>query len=199
MESMKILLVAAEMAPLAQVGGLGDGGWLTARRAGCPRARCAGAYTRLSAESDPGSGNTGTAGYGAGPHCRDQPIQSAVSRVAAGNPAFLRRRGRPYVNKAGTPWADNADEFGTLSRTAASIASGTLGMGWQPDIVHCNDWHTGLTPIWMGLEGAAASVFTIHNAAYTGCYPPETLSSGLGFLITFIIPMLWSSTGAFRC
>jgi len=176
MESMKILLVAAEMAPLAQVGGLGDvvgslPGALVARghdvRVLIP------AYQQNLTRDLETRVRLGT-GQGRIVETNQSNLPCPVWLLET--PAFLRRRGRPYVNKAGTPWADNADEFGTLSRTAASIASGTLGMGWQPDIVHCNDWHTGLTPIWMGLEGAAAaSVFTIHNAAYTGCYPPETL------------------------
>jgi len=36
---------------------------------------------------------------------------------------------------------------------------------WEPDIVHCNDWHTGLVP---GLLKTPASVFTIHNLANQG-------------------------------
>ena len=47
---------------------------------------------------------------------------------------------------------------------------------WQPDIVHCHDWHTGLAPLYLrqlALPGPprAASVFTIHNLAYQGLFP----------------------------
>ena len=176
MESMKILLVAAEMAPLAQVGGLGDvmgslPGALVARghdvRVLIP------AYQReltrdLETRVQLASGQTRIVET----HQADLPCPVWLLET----PALLRRRGRPYLNKSGAPWADNAAQFGSLSQVAASIASGNLEMGWQPDVVHANDWHTGLTPVWMRLQGAAAaSVFTIHNAGYTGCFPAETL------------------------
>jgi len=199
MESMKILLVAAEMAPLAQVGGLGDvvgslPGALVARghdvRVLIP------AYQQNLTRDLETRVRLGT-GQGRIVETNQSNLPCPVWLLET--PAFLRRRGRPYVNKAGTPWADNADEFGTLSRTAASIASGTLGMGWQPDIVHCNDWHTGLTPIWMGLEGRQRHRYSPFTTPPIPGAIHRRRSSGLGFPITFIIPMLWSSTGAFRC
>jgi starch synthase len=46
---------------------------------------------------------------------------------------------------------------------------------WKPDILHCNDWQSGLVPVYLRIEYAdhphlkqAASVFTIHNLAYQG-------------------------------
>jgi len=46
---------------------------------------------------------------------------------------------------------------------------------WKPDIIHCNDWHTGLVPVFKEVFYAdspalrqAACVFTIHNLAYQG-------------------------------
>ncbi|MEO8655180.1 MAG: glycogen synthase GlgA, partial [Ramlibacter sp.] len=51
-----------------------------------------------------------------------------------------------------------------------------LDSHWQPDVVHCHDWHTGLAPLYlrqMALPGSppAASVFTVHNLAYQGLFP----------------------------
>ena len=176
MESMKILLVAAEMAPLAQVGGLGDvvgslPGALAARghdvRVLIP------AYQRHQTRELETRARL-AAGKGRIVETRDPELPCPVWLLET--PAFLRRRGRPYVNKAGTPWADNPVQFGNLSRVAADIACGKLAMGWQPDVVHANDWHTGLTPVWMRQQGAAAAcIFTIHNAGYAGCFPPDTL------------------------
>lgn len=48
------------------------------------------------------------------------------------------------------------------------------GESWQPDIIHVNDWHTGLIPFLSYLSGDQpfwqdkASVLTIHNMAYQG-------------------------------
>ncbi|HEX8834408.1 MAG TPA: glycogen synthase, partial [Abditibacteriaceae bacterium] len=58
---------------------------------------------------------------------------------------------------------------------------------WQPDIVHCHDWHCGLLPAYLKTvyaDDAALqslkTVFTIHNLAYQGLAPKENLPL-LGF------------------
>jgi starch synthase len=50
-------------------------------------------------------------------------------------------------------------------------------VGWRPDVVHANDWHTGLLPLFLCLEQTPVpTVFTIHNLAYQGNFP-QTLSA----------------------
>ena len=55
-------------------------------------------------------------------------------------------------------------------------------MGFYPDIIHCNDWHTATIPLHIrhnfkfcpGLSGAK-TIFTIHNLAYQGRYSKDIL------------------------
>ncbi|HEY5604774.1 MAG TPA: glycogen synthase GlgA [Gammaproteobacteria bacterium] len=91
-------------------------------------------------------------------------------------PAF-QRSGNPYVNAEGDPWRDNAERFALFCRSVCEVAQDRAGLNWQPDIVHCNDWQTGLAPALLQAEAARpAMVFTIHNLAYQGLFPQETFA-----------------------
>jgi starch synthase len=100
------------------------------------------------------------------------------------------RTGNPYLGADGKPWADNAERFALLARCAVEIAMDRLSFRWKPDIVHCNDWQTGLIPALLEDEPKRpATVFTIHNLAYQGLFPKETLER-------LVLPKrLWSPHG----
>lgn len=44
--------------------------------------------------------------------------------------------------------------------------------GFEPDIIHCNDWHTGLVPIYLKERGLndIKTIFTIHNLRFQGFF-----------------------------
>ena len=88
---------------------------------------------------------------------------------------YFDRPGNPYLADNGKPWADNAERFGLLCRVAVEIAMNRVGFAWKPDIIHCNDWQSGLIPALLEDEpDRPGTVFTIHNLAYQGVFPPET-------------------------
>ena len=105
-----------------------------------------------------------------------------VSVMAVQSPALYEREGNPYVTATGHDWPDNALRFGVFSKIAAMLANKNKPLiDWQPDIVHCNDWQTGLTPAYMKLteHTDTKSVMSIHNMAFQGCFPPHFLIFGL--------------------
>lgn len=93
--------------------------------------------------------------------------------IAINCPALYEREGGPYINANGFDWEDNPIRFGVLSKIAATLAASNSPLqDWIPDIVHCNDWQSGLTPAYMKLvhPTTAKSVLSVHNLAFQGCY-----------------------------
>jgi starch synthase len=91
-------------------------------------------------------------------------------------PQYYVREGGPYQDTDGRDHADNALRFGLLSWLAAHLAGGASPLDWRPDVLHCNDWQTGLAPAWLRfMGGGAKSLMTIHNLAYQGIFPPQTV------------------------
>jgi starch synthase len=92
-------------------------------------------------------------------------------------PTLFRRSGGPYQDESGQDWPDNAQRFSHFSQVVARIAADDAGLDWRPDVVHVNDWHTGLVPLLLqGRPARPATLFTIHNLAYQGVFPAVTLA-----------------------
>ena len=99
--------------------------------------------------------------------CRSE--LQGIEVLLVSHESFTNRPGNPYMSDADRPWADNARRFALFSQAAVEIAKDRTGLDWQPDIVHCHDWQTGLVPALLTLETTRpATVFTIHNLAYQG-------------------------------
>ena len=79
---------------------------------------------------------------------------------------------------------DDAERFAFFARAVLEIIP---HIDWKPDIIHCNDWQSALTPLYyscyyanqMGYENIK-TVFTIHNIQYQGKYGDELLNDVLG-------------------
>ncbi len=94
-------------------------------------------------------------------------------------PALYRDGGGIYLRADGTDRDDNAVRFAALSHAAVEIAQGRAGSSWRPNVVHCNDWHTGLIPVLLRAETGSrpSTVFTIHNMAFQGQFPLDQFSA----------------------
>jgi starch synthase len=104
------------------------------------------------------------------------PGNDRVTVLMVDNPVLFDRPGNPYHDEQGRPWADNALRFGLFARACVEVAMDRAGLDWRPDLVHCNDWQTGLVPALLaGEDVRPATVFTLHNLAYQGLFGQEML------------------------
>jgi len=181
---VRILFVTSECAPLVKTGGLGD------VSAALPAAlKLLGADVRILLPAY-------RAVLAQLPDCREiarlpaaaelppaRLLQSAtpsqVPLYALDCPQLYDRDGGPYQDAAGSDWADNALRFGLLSRVAALLGSAASPLEWQPDVIHCNDWQTGLAPIYLRYASGAraATLQAIHNLAYQGIFEPQLVAA----------------------
>ncbi|MBK1724409.1 glycogen synthase GlgA [Thiocystis violacea] len=105
-------------------------------------------------------------------------------------PEHFTREGNPYTDLTGRDWGDNAERFMLFCRAIVELAQGLPALGWRPDVLHCNDWQTGLAPALMhGLPEHPARIFTIHNLAYQGLFDRATFDR------LNLPPSLWSLAG----
>ncbi|MHB8920094.1 MAG: glycogen synthase GlgA [Halothiobacillus sp.] len=90
------------------------------------------------------------------------------------HPVFSARHGNPYMGPDKNPWHDNPNRFGLFCRTVVAFAMGEFNEAWQPDIIHSNDWQTGLIPALLSESKTPKKFFTIHNLAYQGVFDQQT-------------------------
>ncbi|MBI4808002.1 MAG: glycogen synthase GlgA [Nitrosomonadales bacterium] len=93
-------------------------------------------------------------------------------------PQYFCRVAGPYQYELGGDWPDNAMRFGMLSKVAALLGSKASPVNWRADIVHCNDWQSGLAPAYLHMTESAhaKSVMTVHNIAFQGNFDRDWLA-----------------------
>ncbi len=123
---------------------------------------------------------------------RTQPVTFRVAGTTGGvTPVFvdvpqLFDRDGGLYNVNGVDYPDNAWRFGVFCRAALEYARLE---GERPSIIHAHDWQTGLVPVYQKMlfspdpvVGGVPAIFTIHNLAFQGVFPADTLPSlGLGW------------------
>ena len=186
---MKILLVSAEVVPFAKTGGLADvAAALTRYLAGAGHdvkllMPFYGRVQRGKWDFRPVPGLSGMRlGFGG----REYGFSVVTTRLPGSEAEVLFVHcPELYGREAIYTWdRDEHVRFGLFSRAALEICQ---WLKWSPDVIHCNDWHTGLLPLylkaaysWDRLFEATRTVLTIHNIGYQGVFPADTLHE-LGF------------------
>lgn len=169
----RVVFLSAEVAPLAKVGGLGDvAGSLPValQRAGIDMMVVMPRYGSIDLEKH-GIEETGlstTVELGEKTHTfriLRGLLHGTVPLLLLDNPDLFGNP-RVYVDE------QDRERFFSFSRAALDAVR---AVGFHPDVLHCNDWHTGMAVVWHRelrecdprLTGQG-SVITIHNVAHQG-------------------------------
>jgi len=79
---------------------------------------------------------------------------------------------------------DEAERFAFFSKAVLKVLP---LIDFKPDIIHCNDWQTGVISIFLkagfgpvGFYKDIRTVYTIHNLKYQGMFPKEVMGDILG-------------------
>src|SRR5229473_1525685 len=102
--------------------------------------------------------------------------QVGVCQGTIGNdiPVYMIDAPRYFDRENIYGYTDDGERFILFCR--AALETMRL-LDWSPDIIHCNDWQTGIVPNWMHTNyredpffSDVATVYTIHNLAYQGIF-----------------------------
>ncbi|WP_432821793.1 glycogen synthase GlgA [Trichloromonas sp.] len=185
-KSLKILMVASEVTPFAKSGGLADvaGSLPRALRALGHDVRIIMPYYRTIATR----GDAKERDAAAATVALDATPRRALLHEGElnGVPVYFVDHADFYdrADLYGTgegDFADNAQRFGYFDRAVLELLP---KIGFRPDILHLNDWQTGLIPALLKTEYAddpfyagCASLLTIHNLGYQGLFSARNLET----------------------
>lgn len=85
-----------------------------------------------------------------------------------------------YFNRDGLyGYFDDGERFAFFNRAVLEFIK---QIDWQPDLINCNDWQTGMVPVLLNLEykkdefySKIKTVFSIHNLLFKGSFSPKVL------------------------
>jgi starch synthase len=104
-------------------------------------------------------------------------LNRTVPVYFVGQDDYFDREG--FYGDAEGEFPDNAERFIFFAR---AVLEACKALDFQPDIIHCNDWQTGLIPCYLKTLYASdpffentRSVFSIHNLGYQGNFDKRYL------------------------
>ena len=159
--AMRVLFATAELSPIATVGGLAAaaaGLGRELRRAGVDVDLVMPDYGGIALIDEISFELEVPAWVGAAVVRRGRhPGVGALTLISVPDMA----RSHPYLRPDGEGWPDNSERFFRFGHAVGALAERD-----QPDVLHLNDWHTGIALA--ALENPPPTVVSIHNLAYQG-------------------------------
>ncbi|MFQ5842653.1 MAG: glycogen synthase, partial [Thermodesulfobacteriota bacterium] len=186
-ESLRILFLSPEVAPFAKTGGLAD---VSAslpkalKEMGCD-VRVAMPYYRMAKK---GNFNVRMLFEDVEISLFGEALKDDIffSEADGHIPLYLINKDEYFDREYlyGTPkgdYFDNVERFVYFSRMAFLLCK---RLDFQPHVLHCNDWQTGLVSAYLKTMYAedqflsgTSSLFTIHNIAYQGIFDEKKLET----------------------
>lgn len=186
---LKILLVSSEVSPFAKTGGLADvagslpkalttsGGNVYGGndvRVAMPHYKQIEGARYLTDYPVPFGGRTETA------IVRQAGIEAQYRGEYRQIPVYMIDNHHYFHRDGIYMYDDDAERFTFFCLALLELLP---RLGWQPDVIHCNDWQTGPVPFFIKTKcvnndfyNRMATVFTIHNLQYQGNFSPQVLS-----------------------
>lgn len=182
---MKIAFVSTEAVPFAKTGGLADvAGSLPSalKDLGCEVKLFIPKYSSVDESQhnlkyrwDIGEMPVRVSGQIRSVHVHQSNLPSSEVEVFFIDCPHYFHRQRIYTNDP-----DEDERFILFSKGVIELLQ---RLQWAPDVIHCNDWQTGLVPLfikdnysWDRLFDKTASLLTIHNIGYQGLFSKSVLS-----------------------
>lgn len=174
----RILFLSAEVAPFSKVGGLGDVAGSLPRvlaRRGHALHVVSPWYSTIDAEAH---GIRVVHEDWIRFDGRKQRFQlgktkyEGVDTWFVGNPDYFHRSGI-YTDTTGEGYADNGKRFLFFQLVMSRLIADRF---FRPDVLHSNDHHTALVPLFCRLLGRSIpAVLTLHNVSYQGHLSPDDI------------------------
>jgi starch synthase len=103
-----------------------------------------------------------------------EQVSILQGRIGVNVPVYMVNSDKYYNREGIYGYQDDGERFILFCRATVEMVK---RLGWQPDIIHCNDWHTAIVPNWMKtiykddpFFQNTATVYSIHNLAYQGVF-----------------------------
>ena len=193
-QSLKVLYLSAEAVPFAKTGGLADVAGslpkairtlghdirLAMPRYGRVEIEKFGLVRRLDALPVPMDERTEIAGL----------LEGRIGAGSTETPVYFVDSPRYFDRQGIYMYPDDAERFIFFARAALEACR---ALDWQPDVIHCNEWHTALVPNWLKTTyrddpffARTATIYTAHNLEYQGVFGYRVLEiaglSDLGYI-----------------
>ena len=180
---LKILLVSAEVYPFAKTGGLADvSGALPPAlkklghdiRVIMPKYPCT---TKAGQKIESRKIDLKLSGFKEKGTLFESKLPNDVPVYLIKHDDYFNRK--YFYGEPGTDYPDSVERFSFFSQ---AVLKAVKSLDFKPDIIHCNDWHTGLIPVYLKTlyhkdqwYSQIKTLFSIHNLGYQGNFPHSHL------------------------